>query len=64
MEDTFVKRWKAAPAFQKVNYKRLTSNLHMERLTDKERRYLLWLSQYDFDTIYTFKGIFEAIKKD
>ena len=32
-------------------------------LTETEERYLRWLAKYDIETISTFIGLFEKIKK-
>lgn len=32
-------------------------------LTAEEERYLRWLAKYDIDTITTFIGLFERLKK-
>lgn len=42
---------------------RLTQALDGVELTEREERYLEWLSRMDSETVETFSGLFEKIKK-
>ena len=41
---------------------RLTQALNGVELTEREERYLEWLSRIDSETVETFSGLFEKIK--
>lgn len=42
---------------------RLKSALEGIDLTEREERYLVWLSRMDGETVEVFAGLFEKIKK-
>ena len=42
---------------------RLSSALEGVELTEREERYLEWLSRMDNETVEVFAGLFEKIKK-
>ena len=42
---------------------RLRSALEGVELTEREERYLEWLSRMDAETVEVFAGLFEKIKK-
>lgn len=42
---------------------RLIQALDGVELTEREERYLAWLSRMDGETVETFSGLFEKIKK-
>ena len=42
---------------------RLESALDGVKLTEREERYLEWLSRMDSETVEVFSGLFERIKK-
>ena len=44
--------------------KRLESALEGVELTEREERYLEWLSRMDSETVEVFAGLFEKIKND
>lgn len=59
----FEKRFADASDQQKVRYRKIIKSLENTELTDDEKRYLLWLCDFDKETFDTFNNLFKKLNK-
>ena len=62
LESVEKKRWYEPEGEKTMKDERLESALEGVELTEREERYLEWLSRMDGETIEVFAGLFEKIK--
>lgn len=61
--ELFDKKYKEASTWQKERFEKLMNKYKNIKFDDKQKRYLLWLSQWDQETIETFESIFETFEE-
>lgn len=59
----FEKRFADASDQQKARFKKIKQSLQNTELTDDEKRYLLWLCDFDTETFETFNNLFKKLNK-
>ncbi|MFN6672771.1 hypothetical protein ACK4CO_13480 [Enterococcus gallinarum] len=59
----FDKGWQLASFEQRARYNNLMSSSPAIDWTYKEKKYLLWMCQFDIDTFETFEVILDKIKR-
>lgn len=59
----FEKRLADASDQQKIRYKKYLQSLENVELSDDEKRYLLWLCDFDKETFDTFNNLFKKLNK-
>lgn len=62
-KEQFEKNLEKAPTWQRERFESLLGRYKDIKFTDIQKRYLLWLVQWDMETIETFESIFVSFEE-